>query len=309
MKFFHSLLLALTLVIGLTACEKIEVGNVGIKVNTLGDMRGVEKSPTVSGWVFYNPFSQDVVEFPTTVQTVSYAAEESSPINFVSKEGMTIGSDVSVSFHIDGALVPRLYSRFKQEDLEVLERTYLQRMIRDALNETGSKMSVYDIYGSGKSAFLDESKKFLEKNVNQDGFMIDQLTFSSPLRLPENVQKSIDNAITATQNAQVAQNKVKQFEAEAAQKKALAEGDAVKLRTEAQAAADALFLRSEADAKAILVRAEAQAKANELLQKSLTPALIESSKIQKWDGKLQPNFGGQGGMIIDLRTAREIAAQ
>lgn len=307
MKFIQSLLFAAVLIVSLAACEKIEVGNVGIKVNTLGDMRGVEKSPTVSGWVYYNPLSQDVVEFPTTVQTVAYTEAESLPINFVSKEGMTIGSDVSVSFHIESSLVPRLYARFKQEDLEVLERTYLQRMVRDALNEVGSKMSVYDIYGSGKSAFLDTSKKFLEANVTPDGFIIDQLTFTSPLRLPQNIQTSIDNAIKATQDAQIAQNTVKRFEAEASQKKALAEGEAVKLRTEAQAAADAQLTRAKANAEATLLQAEAQAKANDLLQRSLTPALIESSKIQRWDGKLQPNFGGGAGMIIDLRTATQVA--
>lgn len=308
-----NLILAAILALALIGCEKIEVGNVGIKINTVGDVRGVEKSPTVSGWVSYNPLTQDVVEFPTTTQTVNYTADADggggSPINFGTKEGMTVSSDVSVSFRIDPVLVPKLYARFKQENLEILERTFLQRMIRDALNETGAHMSVYDVYGAGKTELLAKAKDFLQKKVGDEGFVIEELTFSGPLRLPSNIQASIDSAIKATQDAQVAQNRVKQFEAEAAQKKAQADGEAQKLRTEAQASADAQTLKAEAEAKAILVKAEAQAKANELLQKSLTPALIESAKISKWDGKLQPNFGGGSGMIIDLRTAKAVTVE
>lgn len=52
----------------LGACERVDVGNVGLKINTAGDVRGVENSPTVSGWVWYNPFTQDVIEFSTIVQ-------------------------------------------------------------------------------------------------------------------------------------------------------------------------------------------------------------------------------------------------
>jgi len=312
MRNITYMLFAVLLAFGLMGCEKIEVGNVGIKINTVGDVRGVENSPTVSGWVSYNPFTQDVVEFPTTTQTVNYTADAdggSTPINFGTKEGMTVSSDVSVSFRIEPTLVPRLYARFKQENLEVLEHTFLQRMVRDALNETGAHMSVYDVYGAGKTDLLTKSKEFLQKKVGDDGFVIEELTFSGPLRLPPNIQASIDSAIKATQDAQVAQNMVKQYEAQAAQKKAQADGEAQKLRTEAQAASDSAKLRAEGEAQAILVKAEAQAKANELLQKSIGRELIELEKVKRWDGKIPVNLGSGNGMIIDMRTAQQLGAQ
>ena len=48
--------------------------------------------------------------------------------------------------------------------------------------------------------------------------------------------------------------------------------------------------RGEADA--VLIAAEAKAKANNLLQASITPELIEYTKVQRWDGVLPSTTGG-----------------
>ena len=50
-----------------TACgyERIDVGNVGLLVSTVGAQRGLQETPVVSGWVSYNPFTEDVIEFPS----------------------------------------------------------------------------------------------------------------------------------------------------------------------------------------------------------------------------------------------------
>lgn len=290
-------LLVVVAMLALSACEKIEVGNVGIKINTTGDIRGVENAPVVSGWVMYNMFTQDVVEFPGTVQTVTYAkgadGEPDNSINFASSEGLTINADVSLSYHIDPVKVPHLYARFRQEDLDIFAHSYLQRVVRDSLNEQASKITVYDIYGAGKSAFIEAARAFLADKIESDGIVIDQLTFTSAPRLPANVQTAINNQIAATQNAQVAQNRVAQITAEAAQKVAQAKGDA-----------EAKMMAAKADADSVLLRAKAQAEANQLLQKSLTPALIESARVSKWDGKL-PMFGDAKGtsIIVDTRPA------
>jgi regulator of protease activity HflC (stomatin/prohibitin superfamily) len=285
--------LLFTIVAFTFACERVDVGNVGIKINTLGDVRGVEHSPTVSGWVWYNPFSQSVIEFSTVVQTVVWDRVDGEPdesINFGSSEGLNVNADVSVSFRVDPGKAPRLYAKYRQADLEVFAHGFLRNQVKDAINEEASRMPVQGIYGEGKSVLLRKAHNFLDKKLNPDGVLIDQLTFNSHLRLPSNVQQAIDQSIAQTQEAQRAQYRVKQVEAEASQNVAKANGEAQATRA-----------RSEAEAAAILATAEAQAKANQLIRESLTGNLIEYEKIKRWDGKL-PMIGGTPSTIVDLRT-------
>src|ERR1700755_641267 len=53
---------------------RIDAGHVGIKVNLAGSARGVQDIPVVTGWVFYNPLTEQIVEFPISVQNVVWTA-------------------------------------------------------------------------------------------------------------------------------------------------------------------------------------------------------------------------------------------
>lgn len=46
------------------------------------------------------------------------------------------------------------------------------------------------------------------------------------------------------------------------------------------------------------MNAEAEARANELLQQSITPAILEYFKIEKWNGKLPTTSVGSGSSTI-----------
>lgn len=287
------------LVVLMGACERVDVGNVGLKINTAGDVRGVENSPTVSGWVWYNPFTQSVIEFSTIVQTVVWA--EGEAINFGSVEGVNVSADVSVSFRIDPAKAPKLYGRYRQTDLDVFAHGFLRNQVKDAINEIASRMPVTKIYGEGKSELLHGAHDFLTKRLSPDGIIVDQLTFNSHLRLPANVQNSINQSIGQTQEAERARYRVAQIEAEAKQAVARAHGEAESKQAVAEAEANSVLKRAEAQAKANLLIAEAQASSNKLVRESLTGALIEYEKVKRWDGKL-PMIGEGGQTLLDLRT-------
>ena len=59
----------------------------------------------------------------------------------------------------------------------------------------------------------------------------------------------------------------------------------------AEADAEKKRIAAEAEAEQIRIEAEAQADANRVIQKSLTPELIEMQKIEAWDGKLPAVVG------------------
>ncbi len=248
--------------------------------------------PTVQGWVVYNPLTEQIVQFPTSVQNVVWTAShtEGSPnddsITFSSKEGASINSDIGIAFHIDPAMAPKLYARFRQPNMAILANSYIRNAVREAFSESGAQLPVQEIYGAGKNKLLADVAKSVRDGLAPEGMVIDQLTINGTLRLPENVVGSINRALEATQNAIQAENRVRQIKAEAEQAIASATG-----------AADAARLKAAGEADAILIRARAESKANEILRLSVTPAVLAYRQLEKWDGKLPMYAGTQLPMM------------
>lgn len=68
--------------------------------------------------------------------------------------------------------------------------------------------------------------------------------------------------------------------------------------TRAEASAKARLINAEASAKAKIMNAEAEAKANKILEESITPAILEYFKIERWNGKLPTTSVGTGSSTI-----------
>jgi len=267
---------------------RIDAAHVGIRVKLAGSARGVQDIPIVTGWVFYDPLTEQVVEFPTSVQNVVWTAATNEgratdeSITFSSGEGVNINCDIGLSFHIDPSLAPHLYLRFRQPNLLLLADGYVRNAVREAFNVSASKMPVQDIYGAGKSKLVADVGDRLRDALGKDGFLIDQITINGALRLPENVAQAINRAMEATQNSIQAENSVRQVKAEAEQAIAQAHGEAEAARQRAQGEADS-----------VLIRARADAKANEIIRYSTTAAVLQYRSIERWDGKLPLMTGGQ----------------
>ncbi len=106
--------------------------------------------------------------------------------------------------------------------------------------------------------------------------IIDQIGFLSAPRLPASVQQAINDAMTAQQLVRKAQNELQVAEAEARKQIATAYGEGA----------------SDSTKKAL------QAAANALLNKSLSPQVLQWEALQKWDGKLPTVSSGANTPII-----------
>jgi regulator of protease activity HflC (stomatin/prohibitin superfamily) len=292
-RFFLALLaVVVVLFIGCQATTRVDAGHVGIRVKLAGSDRGVQDMPVVTGWVVYNPVSEQIVIFPTSVQNVTWTANphEGRPVDesitFSSNEGVNVNADVGLSFHIEPSLAPKLYARFRQNDMLALADGYVRNAVREAFNDVASKMPVQDIYGAGKSKMLGDVSGKCRDVLGKDGFVIDQLTINGALRLPQNVADAINRAMEATQNAIQSENKVRQVKAEAEQAITQAHGQAEATREKAQGEADA-----------ILIRARSEAKANEIIRLSTSPAVLQYRALEHWDGKLPTFSTGQTPML------------
>src|SRR5256885_3185308 len=131
------LIIAVAVILGaifvFSSCTtRVDAGHVGIRVKLAGSSRGVDDIPVVTGWVFYNPLTEQLVMFPTSVQSIVWTKDphEGNPhdesITFSSQEGVNINADVGLSFHIEPSQAPHLYLRFRKNDVTELANGYVR---------------------------------------------------------------------------------------------------------------------------------------------------------------------------------------
>lgn len=270
---------AVVLTLVVAACTTVKPGYVGIKVNNYGSNRGVQDLPIVTGRVWYNPWTEDVYEFPTFVQTEKWTKsanegkETDESITFNSIEGATVNVDVGVSISFDPKKVPEIFMEFRKEPNEILDG-YIRNQVRDAFSLRASQMKVTEIFGAGKQGLIDSVTIDLKRILGPKGFIIDNISVIGEMRVDNQVKESINAVLTAAQRAIEAENKVKQAQAEAEQQVASARGDSA----------------------SAVIEASGKAQANVILARSVTPTLIEYQKIQKWNGEL-PTYSGGNALI------------
>ncbi len=286
------LLAMLAIVVGgNSGCTKVEPGWAGIRVKLYGSQRGVQDFPVITGRVWYNPWTEEIYQFPTYMQNVIWSAspnegaryDESFTAN--SQEGVPFNFDVGVSYQIDAAMVPHIFLKFR-EDANTLTSIYIRNQVRDFFSIEASKMPIMQIVGPEKQILLSRVLMDLRAKLGPDGIRFDNISIIGRMRLPSQVEDSINAVIEATQRALEAQNKVAQSKAEADQRIAEANGIA----------------------QATMIRAKAQADANNLLNSSLTPMLIQYEALQKWNGTLPQVTGAGGTPFVQLQPPAGVTA-
>ena len=261
----------------------INPGNVGIVIHRAGG--GVDPHPLDPGVHMRVPFATGIEEYPVFLKTVvlTRASNEGSPsndeINVNSVEGQPVSLDVSLSFELDPAQTPKLYSTFRT-DIDQITHGFVKQTIRQALQEVFGTEPVADIIGPKKAEATNRARTLIAQRLQPYGFEVKQFTINE-LRAPQAVMDAINQKNVMQQQALTAQNEL--------QKNTFnAQGDSIK---------------AAGRAKAITAEAEAQARANELLARSITPTLVQYQIANKWDGKL-PQVSGGGTPLISLPLAK-----
>jgi regulator of protease activity HflC (stomatin/prohibitin superfamily) len=259
-----------------SGCERIDAGHVGVKVNLYGDGKGVDDVTEVTGWVFYNPISTKIVEFPTFVQHKEYRLDKENEIDesFVvnSKDGSEFHVSPLLNYSVKREKVPFIFSKYRVT-LDEIEAGFLKTAVYDAFRVVANSYTADELI-SNRELFEIKVRKVLEDHLVPEGFILAQ--FTSNLVYPETFKKAIEAKNNAVQSALTAENKVKQAEAEAKIKVATAEGNA----------------------QAMLTSAKAEAEANRLKQQTITPMLLQLEWINKWNGKMPETMLGQGQNVM-----------
>jgi regulator of protease activity HflC (stomatin/prohibitin superfamily) len=265
--------------------QTIEPGHVGIKINKVGDQRGVSKENLVAGWVFYFPITTKIVEYPIFNQRVVWTADktEGSPSNeeltFQTRDNVPVSMDVAVNYTLLESKVPEFYTKFRADKIQYFTHGFLRDQARNAVTQIGSEYAFDDINGTKKEEFLTKVNQYLIKSVAEYGVVIASnggVSMIGAMRVPENLKAAIGARVQSIQEAIKSENDLRKMKAEAAKAVAQAEGEAASMRAKS-ASITPQFME-------------------------LKKLEIEAERVHKWDGKLPVTMlGGGTNTLFNLK--------
>lgn len=269
-----------------TSVETVEPGYAGLKIELYGGQKGIENAQLVTGRVWYNGYTQQVVIFPTFVNTYPFtqASNEGSSNDesvVFSVGGSPVSADVGVSFgfsteQLAGTNRTKLHQFYEtyRKSPDQFRANELRNGLRNCFSEVAETLKL-------TPSMLPTNQQRLVSNVTNcmqkrfPAIVVQDVSLLSPLRLPPDIQKSINEQFAAQQAAQTAEANRRKVEAEAAANVAKARGDA----------------------QVTIEQAKAEAEANRLRAGSVTNALIElerlrveRARIEKWNGQQAPTI-------------------
>ena len=214
-----------------------------------------------AGLHFINPFSQVVeMEVRTRNYTMSGVGDEGQKkgddsIPVITSDGLTVKLDATVFYHLDQDRCAKIYEKIGTD----VEGQILRSQIRTSLRDAAAGLTATELYTTKRMGFVETVTKTLTMAFKERGITMEQVLLRNVL-LPDQITKSINDKISADQDAQKM---------------------AFVLQKEKQ----------EAERKRI--EAEGQARAQQIVSQSLTPQILENNRIQALR-----EIGAKGNLII-----------
>lgn len=251
------------------AIEKVDAGHKGLKINLVGDQRGVSSYQYKTGWVLYNTWTEQVLEFPTYQQHIEYEDQ-----GVILKGGFSATIKPTFNYSLREDAIGDMFVNLRLPINEV-ERGWLKNAIIGAVNDVANTWEVDSIFNH-RQAF--ESAIVAECNVRlSKWFNVSQLRTN--ITPPEALQESIIAKTKAIQQAEASEQQAIAAISEGRRKVAVA----------------------RADSAETVINANAAAKAIKIKQSELSPLYIEYLKANAWDGKLPTTVAGSSGMFLNIK--------
>lgn len=230
--------------------------------------------PTVlgEGWHFRRPITQWVQEYPVALRTYNALGigegsdKESNSLNLPTAEGQHIEQDISVVYNVIPEKASFVFNQFQGADIEIVEGTFIRRLVTSIANNVTGRYSIMDIYGPKKSIVQQEIFTQLKPEMERWGFNLDRVNLGAS-KFPQTIEASLQAKVQAQQEAEASKFHLQQ---------------------------------AEIDAQSRIATAQGEARSNDLLQASLTPKLVNLKWIEKWDGKLPTYTMGNSVPMINL---------
>lgn len=252
------------------AIEKIDAGHKGLKINLVGNQRGVASYQYKTGWVVYNSWTEQVLEFPTYQQHIEYEDQ-----GVILKGGFSATIKPTFNYSLREDAIGDMFVNLRR-DIKEVEQGWLKNAIIGAVNDVANTWEVDSIFNH-RQAF--EASIVLECNNRlSKWFNVSQLRTN--IVPPDALQESIINKTKAIQQAEASEQQALAAIAEGKRKVAVARADSAETIINAQAAALSMKIK----------------------QRELTPLYVEYVKAQAWDGKLPKTMTGSSGTFLNIKN-------
>ena len=260
------LLIAFVLIALRSSFAIVQPGNVGVVFNRwTGSLKTAGQ-----GLVWRVPWITQVQAYPVALRTYTMVARsgegsshDDDSIDLPTKEGQHIRQDISVTYNTSEDRAADVFRSFRGADIGEIEGSFVRRTIITAAQNTAGQMSLTGIISGQRGELQVRIEEALQSEMTKMGFFIDKVNLGAS-HLPKTIEDQLQQKMAAQQQAQQAEYELQRQ----------------------QTLAKARVAEAEGEAQATLVKARAQAEANNLLQQSLTPLLVEAKRVEKWNGEL-----------------------
>ena len=280
---FATFVVIVLLLAAISNCFSIvQPGNVGVVFNRWsGGLKAVGQ-----GIVWRIPWLTQVQSYPVALRTYTMVARlgegsmaSDDSIDLPTREGQHIRQDISVTYNTSQEKAADVFRSFRGADIEEIESTFIRRTIITVAQNAAGQMALTDLISNQRGELQDQIQEHLGVEMNKMGFVVDKVNLGAS-HLPQAIEAQMQQKMAAQQQAQQAEYELQRQQTLAKAKVAEAEGDA----------------------QSTLVKAKAQAEANQLLQQTLTPMLIQSKAIDRWSGILPQYSGGGAVPFINMNA-------
>lgn len=249
--------------------EKIDSGYKGLKISLVGSQRGVTNYQYKTGWVVYNVWTEQVMEFPTYQQHIEYDDQM-----VITKGGFPATIKPTFNYSLKESAIGDMFVNLRL-DVKQVEQGWLKNAIIGAVNDVANTWEVDSIFGH-RQAF--EGAIVAECNLRlAKWFNVSQLRTN--ITPPEALQEAIIAKTKAIQQAEASEQQALTAIAEGKRKVAVARADSAEM----------------------IINANAAALSIKIKQNQITPMYIEYLKANAWDGKLPTTVAGGSGLFLNIK--------
>jgi prohibitin 1 len=180
-------ILTLVLATLISSCTVVRQGEVGVK-RSIGK---IQQKPLMEGARLFNPLITTIIKLPT--RTVNMEVRLPLP----SKEGLTVQSEISILYRLDGQSAPNVIEQLGTN----YEQVVILPIFRSAAADISSQYFAKDMHTGQRAIIEKDIKKLMDSQLKNRGFTIESVLLKS-IVLPTGLAKAIEAKLEAEQDAQ-----------------------------------------------------------------------------------------------------------
>ncbi|SHE83158.1 Regulator of protease activity HflC, stomatin/prohibitin superfamily [Psychroflexus salarius] len=210
MKTKHIFLAELAVVLT-SSCAVIRPGEVGIK-QKLGQL---SDEVNTEGTVYFNPLTSRVIKESTQTKNIKLF------LSLPSKEGLSVNSEISILYRLDGNKVASVLKNLGQDYESVITSVF-----RSAASDVCAKFFAKDMHSGMRAVIEDEILNKMRTNLEKQADGIELIAvLMKQIQLPPGLASSIERKLQAEQDAMRMEFVLKQETLEAQRKIINAKGE------------------------------------------------------------------------------------